>query len=449
MTEQDERASGGGEAGDSEAELSAELEQLLGLARKSLTGRPPRRSAANPQQIERILAGRSRRRRAVGAALLAGAALLGGVLWFLWLRPGREVALRFEVNHGTLSGAGVVEATAEGTRVSFSDGTELALAAHGRARVEAVSSHGAELGLEQGRAKLDVVRRPGARWSVHAGPYLVRVTGTSFELEFEPEQRWLKLDLLVGSVSVSGPLIDGALQVSAGQRLLVRPGDALVLVQRRESQLAAPAPVAPALAPVFVEPGPPPAPPEPPGDVSRPRAANSERPAPRRASAPPRSVPAAPAAGESWQHKVAAGKSAEVIALAETRELAELLRDAPAEDLEALADAARYARRSELARPALLALRERFAGSRGARDAAFLLGRLDESGGATSAALAWYQRYLSDDPNGPYASQALGRQLSLSHELGPEPARALAREYLQRFPRGPYAARARELSGGQ
>jgi TolA-binding protein len=151
----------------------------------------------------------------------------------------------------------------------------------------------------------------------------------------------------------------------------------------------------------------------------------------------------------TWHQQVAAGQFAEVIALAEARDLARVLREAPLDDLEALADAARYARRNDVARPALLALRERFAGSRAAREAAFLLGRLEEREGAARGALSWYERYLSDDPNGAYASQALGRQLSLSSELGAQRARAVAREYLLRFPRGPYAARARELSGAK
>jgi ferric-dicitrate binding protein FerR (iron transport regulator) len=469
MTDQGERAqSDRGAAGEqARLEPSPELAQLLELARKSLTGHAPKRNAGSAQLVERARALRARRRRALGAAAVACAALLGSWVLFLWLRPDNAVALRFQVENGSLSPAGVVEAAAEATRVTFSDGTELALAAHGRARVEALSAQGADVGLERGSAKMDVVPRPGARWSVRAGPYLVRVTGTSFSLEFEPEQSWLKLDLLVGSVSVSGPLIDGVLHVSAGQRLLVRPGDALVLVQRRESDVSPspsavppaavpPSVVAPsaaqpaAVAPEVVPPSSAALAPTAPANARFKSASESHSRRALRGRRSARAEPPASAAVEpSWHERVAAGQFAEVIALAEARELARVLREAPLDDLEALADAARYARRKDLARPALLALRERFAGSRAAREAAFLLGRLEERAGAARGALSWYERYLSDDPNGAYAAQALGRQLSLSNELGAQRARAVAHEYLQRFPRGPYAALARELSGAK
>lgn len=421
------------------AEPSAELQKLLALARKSLSGAPPKRHAASLQQVQHRLEQRARRRRVWLGAGAAACLLSTLALASFWLRP--AAALHFEVSNGTLLPSGVVEAKAEGTRLSFSDGTQLALDPKGRAQVEALSPEGAELGLERGHAKLDVVHRRGARWSVRAGPYLVRVTGTSFELEFDPEQRWLKLDLLVGSVSVSGPLIDGALQVSAGQRLLVRSGDALVLVQRRDAEEQAAASVPAAATPaVPVEPQPPVVTDEPPAP-----------PAPRQVE--PRARRQHPAAREhaapvaSWRERVARGEFAAVLQDAQKHDTRRVLSEAPLDDLEALADAARYARRPDIARPALLALRERFGSARAAREASFLLGRLDESAGDARSAFAWYERYLIEESDGAYAAAALGRQLLLARELRLERAGALAREYLRRFPRGPYAAAAREIVG--
>ena len=126
-----------------------------------------------------------------------------------------------------------------------------------------------------------------------------------------------------------------------------------------------------------------------------------------------------------------------------------MYHQASLEDLEALADAARYARRIGIARTALLALRERFAASPPAREAAFLLGRLDENAGAAVEARGWYESYLKEEPSGHYASQAQGRLLLLLRERNPAQARAVAQQYLQRFPEGPYAGVARELAGEQ
>jgi TolA-binding protein len=106
-------------------------------------------------------------------------------------------------------------------------------------------------------------------------------------------------------------------------------------------------------------------------------------------------------------------------------------------------------RRGDLARRALLAERRRFADSLHAREAAFFLGGLseDETGaGSARNALDWYERYLRESPRGPYAPQALGRQMVLVHKLrGATAARSIAEDYLERFPDGPYAAPARKL----
>jgi hypothetical protein len=92
-------------------------------------------------------------------------------------------------------------------------------------------------------------------------------------------------------------------------------------------------------------------------------------------------------------------------------------------------------------------MRERFAGSPEARDAAFFLGGLaEDAGGTGGAALDWYDRYLDENGRGRYAAQALGRKMVMTQKLkGIEAARPMADEYLARFPEGPYAAAARKL----
>jgi TolA-binding protein len=123
------------------------------------------------------------------------------------------------------------------------------------------------------------------------------------------------------------------------------------------------------------------------------------------------------------------------------------LNGASSEDLFALADAARYRRRTDLAREALLAERRRFPNSPRAIDALFLLGRVDEARGSGMArAIAWYDEYLVRAPTGSYAAEALGRKMIVTMEAGGAvQARAIAEEYLRRFPKGSYAGTARAL----
>jgi TolA-binding protein len=117
------------------------------------------------------------------------------------------------------------------------------------------------------------------------------------------------------------------------------------------------------------------------------------------------------------------------------------------DELAALADAARYRRRDQLARDALMAQRKRFPGTARANDAAFLLGRLDEAAdGGLARAVKWYDRYLEEAPSGAYTSEALGRKMVAVQKLfGGEQARAVAEEYARRFPTGTYAGAARAL----
>ena len=115
-------------------------------------------------------------------------------------------------------------------------------------------------------------------------------------------------------------------------------------------------------------------------------------------------------------------------------------------DLAALADAARYSRRTDIARAALSAERKRFAGSAQAQDASFFLAGLAEGSGQDASALGGYETYLHESPSGSYASQALGRKLLLVQKLhGLDDARPVASAYLARFHDGPYAEYARKV----
>ena len=148
-----------------------------------------------------------------------------------------------------------------------------------------------------------------------------------------------------------------------------------------------------------------------------------------------------------WTEALAAGELDRILADVERAGLKATLEKASSEDLFTLATAARYRRRVELAREALLAERRRFPTSARALDAAFLLGRLEEdSARGPAKAVAWYDEYLSRAPNGTYASEALGRKMIVTSKLaGAAQARPMADQYLRRFPDGTYAGSARAL----
>ena len=71
----------------------------------------------------------------------------------------------------------------------------------------------------------------------------------------------------------------------------------------------------------------------------------------------------------------------------------------------------------------------------------------DDQEHSPSAAIPWYEKYLSEAQNGAFTAEALGRRMvAVSRQSGRYAARDIAIEYLRRFPRGPHALVARELS---
>jgi len=320
-----------------------------------------------------------------------------------------------------------------GTEVRFSDGSNLALDPGTSTRVTDVDAHGGRVLLESGRAHVRVTHRPAAKWVVDAGPYSVHVVGTEFDVRWSGSEEVLDVHLLRGAVIVRGPLASGGLAMEAGQRLVANVKEGEIFLD------ASPTRPGDAAAALLAEPGEAPQPSKLPVPGQRPSRARPSMLHP---------APTAAADETSWSKLIAQGDFRGVLADAERRGLERTLASGSPADLTALADAARYLRRGELARRTYLAERERFPRSAG-REAAFFLGGLseDESGAsATKAALEWYERYLAESPRGTYAPRALGRQMVLVHKLrGVASARPLASDYLARFPDGPYAAPARKL----
>jgi transmembrane sensor len=304
--------------------------------------------------------------------------------------------------------------------LAFSDGSVFDVEPAARLRVESSSAAGARLTLVEGKTVAHVVHRARSRWSVSAGPFEVRVTGTRFGATWDAKRERLSVELYEGSVQVEGGGLTAPLAVRAGQRLeagkgagdwlltsLGGPGIALATARPPE-----PVPAAP--------PGPDPAS-LPSGAASAGRQGTSR----------------------DWPALLARADFAEVIEQADAMGVERCFATCSSGDLRVLADSARYLGRHSLAEKSLLALRKRSPND--GASAAFLLGRLEESHDPHEA-LSWYERSLSEAPGGSYAAEATaGKMRLLLQSGGPIAAAGAAEQYLARFPGGIHAAQAREI----
>jgi ferric-dicitrate binding protein FerR (iron transport regulator) len=363
----------------------------------------------------------------------ATALVLGGALFVVF---GGAPALSYRVTGAEVDGGYLQLAeTVVPADVSFSDGSHIRAQPATRMRIAAVGARGARLVLERGRLDVDVSHRPRAGWTIEAGPYSVAITGTAFSVRWENDE--LSVVMARGSVMVRGPSAPAGVAVLGGQQLTARPRDHLWSVVDRTvvpRTVVPPAGKTPTIVSPLVE-----------------TDADTRGEVPTAPEAPEEPVSLSPraASGHAWSRRIAAGEYALVLHEAEDRGLNTVLGGGSLVDIAALADAARYLHRGDIARRALLVERSRFPRSQEAGAAGFLLARLVEEDGDTTAAVEGYGRYLRESPGGPFAQEALGRELALLWKRGErEAARPLAEKYRQRFPQGPYAPIAQDIVDG-
>jgi hypothetical protein len=405
------------------------------------------RATTPPASLQQHLEGRARliaavekmrrpsRVRPVMTGLSFAVAVAAAVVLVLKLRAPSPIGWHVE-DGAVAQGYVSVPATGKSARLVFDDGSDVVIAPGSRGRVAATTPVGAEVVLEQGRARVNVQHRQGTRWLVDAGPFAVRVTGTQFFVAWAADAETLDVWMKSGRVVVTGPVLGEALTLGNGQHLRAKLHDATVQIDAQPepadvmsaAALQAPATPAPADTTLVV----------PPVDV-----------APGNTNPPPGGAGAAVApVGPTWTKMVAAGEFARVVREAESEGVGHALAARPLADLRALGDAARYSGDSALATRCYTAVRARFPSSGDARTAAFLLGRIaEEQQHAGGDAVRWYDKYLTEAPTGAFAGDALGRKMVIvSKSQGRDAARPLAERYLQRFPSGPYAAAARDLA---
>jgi TolA-binding protein len=314
-----------------------------------------------------------------------------------------------------------IAAPAGGVPLAFSDGSEVALAGGTRARMAEIGADGAHVVVESGRVSAHVTKRSGARWRLSFGPFDVNVTGTRFDVDWNAERQELSVVLREGSVMVGGCVLGDGRPVTAGETLRASCAERRYEVRPTTS--------APALSKLEAP--------------KRDAAADPAKTEPSESS-----ERAAPAAAPSWQGLARAGKFAEALAAARARGFGAECASGSEAELRLLGDTARLAGDASGAIQAFSALRRRFPGGAHGAFAAFELGRLHfDQLGAYHEAVRWLNTYLSEQPSGPLAREALGRLMEAESKSGnASNARRTAELYLNRYPTGPHQKLARKLA---
>jgi ferric-dicitrate binding protein FerR (iron transport regulator) len=355
-------------------------------------------------------------------------------------RASEPPAVEYRVEGGSvLAGGYLRDSGDDGVRLVFNEGTKVSLMPGARGRVRSADKDGSRVVLDQGTASFDVARSKDRRWLVEAGPFSVAVKGTLFTVSWDPPTERFELRLRHGKVVVSGPIATGDIELRAGQRLVVDlpKAETLIIEEPADGTTAVASSSIPSPSALHE--------PTAPGLAAGQSTLGDIPEAIRAPAATTSSTASKVERRSSWTEHLAHGHWDLVLEDVERRGVEATLETAPSEDLFALADAARYRRRSDLARAALLAQRRRFPASSRSIDATFLLGRVEEARDRARA-IAWYDEYLKRAATGTYAAEAWGRKMVLTNELkGRSLARPIAEEYLRRFPRGSYTEAARAL----
>lgn len=383
------------------------------------------------------------RRRA--ALVLATACVLCAVLVaFAVRRP--TSALSFAV--GTpptpgLVGEWIAASNDAPSVVRFSEGTSLTLAPSAKLRITETSAHGAGVLLEQGSVEASVVHTGAdTQWALRAGPFDVRVTGTRFEAAWDPIDETFELTMREGAVVVRGPVLSSERTLIAGEHLRISVRDHVLALQTSQPNAPASA-AAPAVSVALAL-----AAPRDPAAVptvlsSASASANAVATTAPRAAATGLDSPSKAADLEpGWRDLAAAGKYKQAFEATEHVGFVREVERVSSTDISTLVDIARFAGRPALAREALLAQRRRF-GARGR--SAFLIGKTaaDQQGNAAEG-VRWFEIYLSEEPGGALAEQALGRIMELAKKDSGA-ARSAAERYVARYPGGSYTVMARSI----
>lgn len=403
----------------------------------------------------------------VAVAVLAGAGV------FLVSGHGRMGFRIAGVAHDGQESVWLHERTDVALDVAFDDGTRIVMQKTARGRILRADRNAVSIALDSGTLSAQVMSAGRTLWVIDAGPYRVTVTGTVFDVSWQPADGLLDVLVRAGKVAVTGAgLAEGGLSLATGHNLHVDEKRGRTIIDTGSSQPASTSAVpsqdgVPAVSsPASLE-------------SRRTEDAVAPRPGVVSARESPRGRPAPSAAArrtasiegprpgavkekatgdaaprktalivpDDWKDLQREGRYAESLAAAEKAGFDVLTGTLDLADLWALADAARYAKSPRKVEKALLAVRKRFGDSPRARAAAYLLGKtamdLDRN---PAEAARWFRTYLREDPDGSLAEEALGRLVDACVKSNQrDAAKDAARRYLEKYLNGTFSDLARSV----
>lgn len=141
----------------------------------------------------------SARKTGTGRLLMIAAGVALACAAFLTLGFRADTHLSYELRGGSVHGGVIVAERGEAT-ISLSDGSSILAENSTRFSVDVVGRNSALTRLVAGRLHVRVEHNDDTSYRFIAGPYEVRVVGTEFDLEWDPDARGLNLSMSKGEV---------------------------------------------------------------------------------------------------------------------------------------------------------------------------------------------------------------------------------------------------------
>lgn len=360
-----------------------------------------------------------------------GAAAAAAVAGFWLERQNEPITAKLGSSGASVSpGAWLDAPDASSLPLRFSDGTRVEVAPHAHMRVLELGRQGAKLALESGRAGIDVAHGENRRWELRAGPFSVHVTGTRFDMSWQPTDDRFELVLSEGQVEITGCGFGEGRSLVAGQtvRASCRNG-AVDIAYSPTNPVASGAASQATTAPLTLASDAP---------SAVPSAESTSVGAKTRVWSTPGPV--------DWRKLAGEGKYVDALEAAERLGFDAECARGDAAVLAQLGEVALRARDLQKARQAWLQLRRRFGGTSQAALAAFSLGVLEfDQRHANARAADWFRTYIRESPKGPLSREARGRLIEALQSTGGDEVRNLAKDYLRDYPSGPHAKLAERL----
>lgn len=319
----------------------------------------------------------------------------------------------------------------------FDDGTKVRFNENSAGRVTQIATHEGEVTLENGRVDLQVTHTKSTQWHVLAGPYRVAVTGTKFEVKWNPQRSQLEVNVFEGSVLVTGPMIENGHAVVANRSLTANPSTSHVQLSALD-MASADTEVVPSVNNGSAE------------TLAEKETANHARASANTSKKSGRTAKAASNRQSlSWVKDAQAGRYSSVSRQIKALGLRRMLKDAQPAHYLLLGNAARQASDFATAQKVYLQLRTQFAGSGHAATAALYLGRMAfDKQHQYPKAVKWFTTYLNEQQSGTLHRETLGRLMEAQYKSQMKTdAQRTAQRYLSKYPTGPHSSRAKELSG--